>query len=167
VVVSSPALETPHHPGTLPERPGDCSGGHAPDAARTGKGARALERAATWISAACAVHCMLVPVASALVPLVGVGSQASHLNERYEDWLHLLVVAGGLLSLLVGYRRHREARIAAAMGLGIALYLVGHAAEQAWYGMLISVAGGLGLAAASFWSARRGHAHAHGEHCAH
>lgn len=127
-----------------------------------------LERAATWISAACAVHCMLVPVASALVPLVGVGSQAGHLNERYEDWLHLMVVAGGLLSLLVGYRRHREARIAAAMGLGIALYLVGHAAEQAWYGVLISVAGGLGLAAASFWSARRGHAHTHthGEHCA-
>ena len=132
---------------------------------------RWLERAATWLSAACAVHCLLVPVASALVPLVGVGSQASRIDDRYEDWLHLLVVAGGLLSLLVGYRRHREARIAAAMGLGIALYLVGHAAEQAWYGVAISVIGGLGLAAASFWSARRGHAlsheHAHGEHCAH
>lgn len=124
-----------------------------------------LERAATWLSAACAVHCLLVPVASALVPLVGVSSQASMLDERYEDWMHVLVVAGGLLSLLVGYRRHREARIAGAMALGLVLYLAGHAAESAWYGVLISVVGGLGLAAASFWSARRGHMHA--EHCAH
>jgi hypothetical protein len=86
-------------------------------------------------------------------------------DERYEDWLHVLVVAGGLLSLLVGYRRHREARIAAAMALGMALYLLGHAAESAWYGVLVSVVGGLGLAAASFWSARRGHAHV--ETCEH
>jgi hypothetical protein len=139
--------------------------GHAPG--QVGSPARVLERTATWLSAACAVHCLLVPVASALVPLVGVSSDASRLDERYEDWLHVLVVAGGLLSLLVGYRRHREARIAGAMALGMALYLVGHATEQAWYGVVISVIGGLGLAAASFWNARRGHAHAHGEHCQH
>lgn len=143
----------------------------SPASERPSQSGHWLERIATWLSAACAVHCLLVPVASALVPLVGVSTQASQLDERYEDWLHLLVVAGGLLSLLVGYRRHREARIAAAMALGIALYLVGHAAESAWYGVVISVVGGLGLAAASFWSARRGHAHAHGhahgEHCAH
>ena len=139
--------------------------GHAP--AQVGNAGRVLERAATWLSAACAVHCLLVPVASALVPLVGVSGEASRLDDRYEDWLHVLVVAGGLLSLLVGYRRHREARIAAAMALGMALYLAGHAAERAWYGVVISVIGGLGLAAASFWSARRGHAHAHGEHCQH
>jgi hypothetical protein len=121
--------------------------------------ASSLERVATWLSAACAVHCLLVPVASALVPLVGVSSQAAMFDERYEDWLHVFVVAGGLLSLLVGYRRHGEARIAGAMALGMVLYLAGHAVEGAWYGVLVSVIGGLGLAAASFWSARRGHAH--------
>lgn len=89
------------------------------------------------------------------------------LDERYEDWMHVFVVAGGLLSLLIGYRRHREARIAGAMGLGLVLYLLGHAAESAWYGVAISAIGGLGLAAASFWSARRGHVHVHAEHCAH
>lgn len=124
-----------------------------------------MERAATWLSAACAVHCLLVPVASALVPLVGASGRASMLDERYEDWLHVLVVGFGLMSLLIGYRRHREARIAAAMGLGLVLYLAGHAVEGAWYGVLVSVVGGLGLAAASFWSARRGHMHqAHCEH---
>lgn len=154
--MSSPVLENPSSSGALRSE-------------RTGRAGRALERVATWLSAACAVHCLLVPVASALVPLVGVSGHASRLDGRYEDWLHVLVVAGGLLSLLVGYRRHREARIAAAMGLGIALYLAGHAAEHAWYGVLISVVGGLGLAAASFWSARQGHTHghAHGAHCAH
>lgn len=124
-----------------------------------------LERVATWLSAACAVHCLVVPVASALVPLVGVSSDATALDARYEEWLHVLVVAGGLLSLLIGYRRHRELRIAGAMAFCIALYLAGHAVESAWYGVVVSVFGGLGLAAASFWSARRGHLHV--EHCDH
>ena len=135
---------------------------HTPSPLRQSSG---LERTATWLSAACAVHCLLVPVASALVPLVGASGRASLLEGRYEDWMHVAVVGFGLLSLLIGYRRHREARIAAAMGLGLLVYLAGHAVEGAWYGVLVSVLGGLGLAAASFWSARRGHLHH--AHCAH
>jgi hypothetical protein len=37
--------------------------------------------------------------------------------------------------------------------------LIGHAHEGAWFGSALAIVAGLGLAAASFWSARLGHAH--------
>jgi hypothetical protein len=124
-----------------------------------------LERAATWLSALCAVHCLVVPVASAALPLVGASTGAA-LGGTVEHLLSLLVVLGGGLSAVFGYRRHHDLRLTLSMAGCIVLYLVGHALESSWYGVALAVVGGLGLAASSFLSARLGHVH-HAEECAH
>jgi hypothetical protein len=124
-----------------------------------------LERAAAWLSAACAVHCLVLPVAAALLPLLGISALGS-LGGSAELALGLLVAAGGGASALFGFRRHRDLRLSLIMVACVLVYLAGHGFEQAWYGHALSVAGGLGLALASFTSARLGHAHAQ-ETCAH
>jgi hypothetical protein len=129
--------------------------------------ASAFERAATWLSALCAVHCLLVPVASAALPLVGASTGAAF-GGTVDHVLNILVVVGGALSALVGYRRHHDLRLSLIMVACVAVYLLGHALESAWYGVALAVVGGLGLAASSFVSARRGHVHhAHEGECAH
>ena len=126
-----------------------------------------LERAATWLSALCAVHCLVVPVASAALPLVSASTGAA-LGGTIDHVLSLFVVLGGALSAAFGYRRHRDLRLALSMAGCIAVYLLGHALESAWYGTALAVAGGLGLAVSSFLSARLGHVHHHhAQECAH
>jgi hypothetical protein len=118
-----------------------------------------VERAAGWLSAACAVHCLLLPVVSALVPLLGASSRAGALFHGIDPVLSMLVVVGGTLSAVLGYRRHGDARLSAIMLLCIAVYMAGHLWEGLWYGNMLAVAAGLGLAAASFVSARLSHTH--------
>jgi hypothetical protein len=122
-----------------------------------------VERAVAWLSAACAVHCLLVPLAAALLPLLGASSQG--LLGGADPILTVLVVAGGAASALFGFRRHRDLRLSLGMAACIALYLTGHLIEPAWYGRALAVLGGIGLALLSFASARLGHAHS--ESCAH
>jgi hypothetical protein len=134
------------------------SAGSAPAGAR-------LERAAAWLSAACAVHCLLLPLGAALLPMLGASAIGS-LGRSVDVALSLLVVVGGVSSALLGFRRHRELRLSLAMMGCVLLYLAGHGLEQAWYGRALAIAGGLGLALASFASARLGHNHAP-DSCAH
>jgi MerC mercury resistance protein len=125
-----------------------------------------LERAAAWLSAACAVHCLLLPLGAALLPVLGVSAFGS-LGRSVDLALLLLVVAGGAGSALLGFRRHRDLRLSLIMAGCVVLYLIGHGlGEQAWYGRALAISGGLGLALASFTSARLGHTHAPGT-CAH
>jgi hypothetical protein len=127
------------------------------------KGALGVERITGFLSAACAVHCLLMPLVIASLPLVGTSGVA--LSGTTELALSGLVLVSGTASLVLGYRRHRDLRVAAFIGACLALYLIGHAREAAWYGTALSVVAGLGLAAASFWSARLGHMH--DAQCAH
>lgn len=124
-----------------------------------------LERAAGWLSAACAVHCLLLPLGVTLLPVLGASGLAA-LEPSVDLALALLVVAGGAGSALLGFRRHRDLRLSLIMVGCVLLYLVGHGLEQAWYGRALAITGGLGLALASFASARLGHTHAP-ETCAH
>jgi hypothetical protein len=124
-----------------------------------------LERAAAWLSAACAVHCLLLPLGAALLPLLGVSALGT-LGRSADVVLSLLVVVGGIASALLGFRRHRELRLSLLMAGCVLLYLAGHALDQAWYGRALAIVGGLGLALASFTSARLGHTHAP-DSCAH
>jgi hypothetical protein len=126
-------------------------------------GSIGLERVTGFLSAACAIHCLLMPLVVALLPLVGTSGLV--LGGTTELLLSALVLVSGTASLVLGYRRHRDGRIAAFIGGCLLLYLIGHAHEAAWYGTALSVIAGLGLAAASFWSARQGHLH--DEECAH
>ena len=126
-----------------------------------------IERAVTWLSMACAVHCLLVPVGAALLPLLGASSAGAGMLGRATDpVLNLLVLGGGAASTVLGFRRHRDVRLSLAMGACIVLYLTGHMLEALWYGRALSVFSGLGLSLTSFASARRGHVHSP-ETCTH
>ena len=111
------------------------------------------------------MHCLVVPVASAALPLVG-ASTTGAFGDTVDHLLSLLVIVGGALSAVFGYRRHQDLRLTLAMAGCIGVYLMGHAFERAWFGTALAVAGGLGLAASSFFSARLGHVH-DAEECAH
>lgn len=137
----------------------------APQRAGSSTAGAKLERAAAWLSAACAVHCLLLPLGAALLPLLGVSALGTF-GRSADAVLSLLVVVGGMGSALLGFRRHRELRLSLAMVGCVLVYLAGHALEQAWYGRALAIAGGLGLALASFASARLGHTHAP-DSCAH
>ena len=102
-------------------------------------------------------------MALALLPLVG--TSGAVLGGTTELLLSALVLVSGSASLVLGFRRHRDARLSAIIAACLVLYSVGHAHEAAWYGATLSVLAGLGLAAASFWSARLGHMHS--DECAH
>jgi uncharacterized membrane protein YhaH (DUF805 family) len=114
---------------------------------------RRLERAATWLSVACAVHCLVVPLAVTLLPALG-ASQSLHMSAAAEHILTLLVVLSVSAGAAWGFRRHRDLRIAGFMLLGLIVYLVGHALDGSPYAQSLSVLGALSLAAASFASAR-------------
>jgi len=124
------------------------------------------ERAATWLSLACAVHCLVMPLAISVMPLLG-ASGVTHLGPTAEHAMTLLVVASALAGVVWGYRRHRDVRVVYATLVGLGAYLIGHAFEGSWYGLVIAVLGALTLAASSFSSARMSHAHSHDEACGH
>jgi hypothetical protein len=120
-----------------------------------GRPASQAERAAAWLSLACAVHCLVVPVAMSVMPLVGASGIA--LGEGAHTALTLLVVASALLGVAWGYRRHRDLRVVFATGVGLCAYLVGHFLEGSWQGVALAVSGGLLLAASSFLGGRLAH----------
>lgn len=114
------------------------------------------ERAATWLSVACAVHCLVVPVAMSVMPVIG-ASGLVHFSPAVELLLTLLVVASAVAGVTWGYRRHRDARIVMATGIGLAAYVVGHLHEDSWYGIGLAVGGALVLAGSSLLGARLSH----------
>ncbi|MDB4973373.1 MAG: hypothetical protein JWN48_1714 [Myxococcaceae bacterium] len=136
---------------------------HAHEVARdplaAGVSSRA-ERAATWLSLACAVHCLVMPVAISVMPLLG-ASGLTQLGPTAELVMTLLVVASALVGVVWGYRRHRDLRFVLATVLGLVAYLVGHAFEASWFGISLAVLGALTLAASSFLGAKLSHTHVH------
>jgi hypothetical protein len=134
---------------------------------RSEQGAERLERAATWLSLVCAVHCLAVPAMAAGLPLAGASAGLIH-HPLIELGLFVLVVAGASFTAFWGFKRHRDARILGALLFGLALYGLGHLLEP-WVGSALNIAGALVLSVASLLSARLSHAHSHDhdETCAH
>jgi hypothetical protein len=124
---------------------------------------RRLERAATWLSLACAVHCLVFPLLGGLLPALG----ASHLisaDSGLETMLTLGVVGSVAASGALGFSRHRDLRVLLSMVAGLGFYLVGHALEGKPMSLGLSIAGALVLASASFFSARLSQTCAHPDH---
>ena len=121
-----------------------------------------LERAASWLSLVCAVHCLVMPAALALLPVLGASSFA--LGDGLDHALTALVIVSAAAGAIWGYRRHHDIRFLVATALGLICYLAGHALEPLWYGVVAAVAGALMLATSSFLGARIGHAAVHPHH---
>jgi len=88
----------------------------------------ALDALGAAASTACAVHCLLLPVALGALPALGLTLLAS---ERVEWGLVLLTLAVGIAALGYGYVRvHRRAVPAALFALGMTLLLAARLAGE-------------------------------------
>jgi hypothetical protein len=112
---------------------------------------------------ACAVHCLLVPLFTAFLPVAG-ASLGVFQHPALELAFALLVLSGASFTLFWGYRRHRDPSVLFGVLLGLTLYLLGHLGDG-WLARSTSVGGALILSLASFASARLSHTHS--EQCAH
>lgn len=114
---------------------------------------------------ACAIHCILVPLALGVLPALGLGFLA---DEGVDHTIVGVATVFAAIAAFIGWRTHHERRIVLAFAGSIGLLFLAHAAgEHSLGARMISVAGGLGLAAAHLWNTRRsrtcslpGHTHA-------
>jgi hypothetical protein len=67
-----------------------------------------VDRVGACVSAACAVHCAIVPVGAMTLPLLGIGVLA---DERLEQTVLLMSLALASVSICWGLRVHRQWRI--------------------------------------------------------
>ena len=85
------------------------------------------DKAAVILSLACAMHCLLLPVALVMLPALAILPLA---DESFHQLLLLGVIPVSLLAMVMGCRRHRSGLVASAglMGLGLLLFaaLFGH-----------------------------------------
>ena len=104
-----------------------------------------MDRLGGLASATCALHCLLMAFAPALVPLLGL----SMLRGEAFEWgffafaIGFAVLAGGL-----GYRVHRTWWVLAGFGAGIAVLVAGRLGEALALfegGAVLSILGGVVL----------------------
>jgi hypothetical protein len=90
-----------------------------------------LDQFGMTISALCLIHCLLLPVAAALTPLVA-------RSLALPEWVHLALLSAALpiaiAALGAGWRQHRRSGIAVVGLLGLALLGGGIAAHEGWLG---------------------------------
>ena len=84
------------------------------------------DRMGVWTSALCVVHCLLTPV---LISFSAVLAHFLPAEERVHRSLAVLVAVFGTIALIIGFRRHRRARILFLMIGGL-----GCIAGSAWFG---------------------------------
>ncbi|MES1924477.1 MerC domain-containing protein [Salinisphaera sp. T31B1] len=124
-----------------------------------------LDKTAVALSGLCLVHCLLLPFAIALFPVLGF-SLVSH--ETFHQLILILVVPTTAVALGLGWARHRSRTVALLGVIGIAALIAAAFIVHEYGGerleRAITVAGGLVLAAAhirNFRLSRRLHRHAH------
>lgn len=80
---------------------------------------RLFDSAAIGLSSLCIVHCLLFPLAVAMLPFLG---QALPAGEAVHVWLLLAAPAISAPALWIGYRVHRQL-VPSALALGGASFL--------------------------------------------
>ncbi len=85
------------------------------------------DKTAVVLSIACALHCLVLPLALVLMPSIATLSLA---DESFHQMLLLFVVPVSVLAMTLGCRKHRSRLVATSglLGLGLLLsaVLLGH-----------------------------------------
>lgn len=118
------------------------------------RGAGYLDLAGAATSGLCALHCALMPLLAAILPMLGLGVLAA---EGTETALMGTSAALATIGIGLGYRRHRSGRVVAVVAVGLGLLALGHLAEPLGFGFLgvvAVVAGGLAVAASHLLNLR-------------
>ncbi|WP_373089687.1 MerC domain-containing protein [Zhongshania sp.] len=80
-----------------------------------------IDKAAIGLSLLCAMHCLLLPVAVAMLPTLAVSTLG---DERFHQWMLVAVLPTSLVALTLGCRRHRNKSVMVIGLLGLtALFL--------------------------------------------
>lgn len=69
-----------------------------------------LDKMAIGLSLACAIHCLLLPIALVMLPTLAANTFA---DERFHRWLLLAVLPTSLFAMTMGCRRHRNMTVLA------------------------------------------------------
>lgn len=109
-------------------------------------------------SGLCLVHCLALPALAVAMPGLGHAFEHEHEHGGSFPLAHvtflLAAVPIGLVGLLRGRKRHGRPGILFLGLAGLALLAVGVVFDANWLGTLLSIAGGLVLAAAHLWNFR-------------
>lgn len=113
-----------------------------------------LDWAAVGLSALCLVHCLALPLFVAVLPLLAQFSEG-HLHAQ----MLVVVVPLSITALALGYRRHRNSRIAVTGFLGMLLLTIGATIAHDEWGIIadraFTIAGAFLLASAHYLNSIR------------
>lgn len=111
----------------------------------SGEGAKAVswvDRCGVYVSAACAVHCVALPLLLAAVPAVGV---IVWIGEGMETLLALGAVLLAVACLCWGFRIHRKKRLFLTFAAAAAFIVSGQLFAEGWWEVTLVVTGAFGL----------------------
>jgi len=112
-----------------------------------------LDRFGAFLGIACAIHCVVVPLALGVLPSLGLEFLA---EDGVDNVIVLVASVCAAIAAWFGWRAHKDMRIVLAFAASIALLVSAHAVgEEHILGRAISVAGGIGLAISHLWNTRR------------
>ncbi len=115
----------------------------------------ALDRLGSVASASCALHCLTLSLAPAVVGLLGVEFLA---NEAMEWGLFGTAVVVAVVAAILGFRVHRDRRVLGGFALGLASLCaarLGEALDLFGGTLVLAVLGGGVLVASHLTSARK------------
>ncbi len=106
-------------------------------------GWRLIDRIGSWLSLACVVHCLALPVAVGVLPLLGLQFLE---DERVEIGFLVIGALFALIATLWGLHRHGAVRVVAVFSAAIGVMLWGfQVGEETIEGRLILAAGAFAL----------------------
>lgn len=103
-----------------------------------------VDRLGVYVSAACAVHCLALPLLLAAIPTVGL---LVFIGEGVEMMLALAAVLLAVACLCWGFRLHRKKRLFLTFSAAAAFILSGQIFADGWLETALVVAGAVGLIA--------------------
>ncbi len=112
-----------------------------------------LDQLAVTLSGLCLLHCLLLPVAIAVLPFLG---------QVGEDHLHvqmlIVVLPVSTIALTLGFRRHRDKRIVVWGIAGLLLLAIGGTVVHSLFGIFadraLTISGSITLAITHYWNSR-------------
>ena len=102
-----------------------------------------IDRVGSWLSLACVVHCLALPVAVGVFPLLGLQLLE---DERIEIGFLVIGATFALIATLWGLHRHGAVRMVAIFSAAIGVMLWGYLmGEETIEGRLVLAAGAFAL----------------------
>ena len=102
-----------------------------------------IDRVGSWLSLACVVHCLALPVAVGVFPLLGLQLLE---DERIEIGFLVIGATFALIATLWGLHRHGAVRMVAILSAAIGVMLWGYQmGEETIEGRLVLAAGAFAL----------------------